>query len=147
MNNRELAGLLREAGDIIFDLSGCSFRDFWEAADELEKAEPVAYWVLFDATADQKYIKKSVHDGCLTFFDNEADARRARDRHANGCDYKRVSYYTHPPAPQGPDGYTAKLEGAIRKIYRRMDSPESFDSVINEICRDALAAAPQPGEA
>ena len=62
------------------------------------EVEPVVYWVLYDSAADKKYIKKSLGDGSLAFFDTEAEARRAKTRHGKNVGYKRVEYYTHPPA-------------------------------------------------
>ena len=64
-----------------------------------ELIEPAVFWVLFDAEADQKYIKKSEADGSLAFFDAEHEAARAKRVHP-GTDFKRVEYYTAPPPPQ-----------------------------------------------
>ena len=59
--------------------------------------EPAVYWILFDATGSVPYIKKSLGDGFLAFFDNEEDAKRAKRKH-HGTDYKRVEYFRAPPA-------------------------------------------------
>lgn len=61
--------------------------------------QSAVFWVLFDATADQKYIKKCEVDGSLAFFDAEHEANRAKRSHP-GTNYKRVEYYTAPPPPQ-----------------------------------------------
>jgi hypothetical protein len=61
--------------------------------------QSAVFWVLFDAKADQKYIKKCDVDGSLAFFDAEHEAARAKRSHP-GTDYKRVDYYTAPPPPQ-----------------------------------------------
>lgn len=64
--------------------------------------EPHTFWVLFDATAEQQFIKKMLPEGFLAFFDCESDARQAKARNP-GTDYKRVDYYTAPPAAEQPD--------------------------------------------
>ncbi len=82
-----------------------------ELAAELEGDEPApaqdeqpaVFWVLFDATGSERFIKKDVSDGTLAFFDSEDEAQRAKRRHP-GTDYKLVEYYRAPnaqPAPQG----------------------------------------------
>lgn len=58
---------------------------------EAEGVEPVEFWVLFDATTPEKYIKKMMPEGFLAFFDHEEDAIRAKTFHP-GTDYKRVPY-------------------------------------------------------
>lgn len=75
------------------------------ALSHAEGEAPNVYWVLFDATADKKFIKKSLNDGSLAFFDTEQEAIRAKARHP-GTDYMRVEYYKRP-APQVavPEGY------------------------------------------
>lgn len=77
---------------------------------ELEKQEPVIYWVLYDATADQKFIKKMLPEGFLGFFDNEQEAQRAKNNNP-GTDFKRVEYYKAPVAQAGqePVGYRARF--------------------------------------
>ena len=73
------------------------------APAERVEQEAKVFWVLFDATADVKYIKKDAYAGTLAFFDNESDAERAK-RINHGTDYKRVEYYTAPqPAVPAPD--------------------------------------------
>lgn len=82
---------------------------------------PNVYWVLFDATADKKFIKKSLDDGSLAFFDTEQEASRAKARHT-GTDYMRVEYYKHP-APQlaGLTETAIKSSPAYRKLHREKD--------------------------
>ena len=81
---------------------------------EPAEAQPVAhtFYVLHDATEGQKYIKKSVDDGCLAIFEGEEDAQRAKRRHP-GTEYKRVDYYAaQQPAPSVPVG-VEEHEGAM----------------------------------
>ena len=58
---------------------------------EAEGVEAVEFWVLFDATTPEPYIKKMMPEGFLAFFDHEEDAIRAKSFHP-GTDYKRVPY-------------------------------------------------------
>ena len=58
---------------------------------EAEGVELVPFWVLFDATTPEPFIKKHMPEGVLAFFDNEEDARRAKALHP-GTDYKRAPY-------------------------------------------------------
>lgn len=84
------------------------------------QGEPVAhtFYVLHDSTEGQKYIKKDIDDGCLTIFETEEDAQRAKRRHS-GTDYKRVDYYTAPqPAEQQPDPTDAQIL-AITTAYEQ----------------------------
>lgn len=74
--------------------------------------EPSTFWVLFDATADKKHIKKMIPDGTLAFFDCESDALRAKARNP-GTDYKRVDYYTAPPAAEQPECVTCSGHGLV----------------------------------
>ena len=67
------------------------------------EAEPREFWVLFDARADKKFIKKDPEGGGLAFFDNERDAVRAKRHHTN-TDYKKVTYYSNPQ-PAVPEGW------------------------------------------
>jgi len=63
----------------------------------LEQGEAVEYWVLFDASGGQKFIKKEVGSGVLAFFDDEFAAKAAK-RANPGTDYQRVVYYKSPPS-------------------------------------------------
>lgn len=67
----------------------CSIRPAQPA--EAEGVEPVEFWVLFDATTPERYIKKMMPEGFLAFFDHEEDAIRAKTFQP-GTDYKRVPY-------------------------------------------------------
>ncbi len=58
---------------------------------EAEGVEVVEFWVLFDATTPERYIKKMMPEGFLAFFDHEEDAIRAKSFRP-GTDYKRVPY-------------------------------------------------------
>lgn len=78
--------------------------------------EPVAYWILFDATGSVPYIKKSLGDGFLAFFDNEEDAKRAKRKH-HGTDYKRVEYFRAPPAH--PDAALVEALRTCEKWFMR----------------------------
>ena len=83
------------------------------ALDEMESAKPNTYWVLFDASAEKKYIKKKADDGCLMFFDTEKEAQRAKARSAK-TDYKKIESYAHPPLAQAvPGGYQLVSDTAI----------------------------------
>lgn len=73
------------------------------AAASLEAQEPSVYWVLYDSTGERKYIKKSLSDGSLAFFDAEEEAKRAQRRHGPGVGYKKVEYYRHPPTSAVPE--------------------------------------------
>jgi len=63
--------------------------------------QPAVFWVLFDATGPERFIKKDVSDGTLAFFDSEDEAQRAKRRHP-GTDYKLVEYYRAPNAKTAP---------------------------------------------
>jgi len=77
---------------------------------ERVEQEAKVFWVLFDNTGDVKYIKKDVYSGTLAFFDNEADASRAK-RFNPGTDYKRVEYYATPqPAPTAAQDVAGLVE-------------------------------------
>lgn len=52
-------------------------------------------WVLYDATADKKYIKMDPTNGSLAIFNTEEAAMSAKRAHS-GTDYKRCEYYTAP---------------------------------------------------
>lgn len=56
-------------------------------------------WILYDATADKKYIKMDPTNGSLAIFDSE-EAAMAAKRLYPGTDYKRCEYYSTPqPTP------------------------------------------------
>ena len=80
-----------------------AYRTMIAAAPEVECEPSLVAWVLFDATADKKYIKMHECDGSLALFDSEADAQRAK-RLAPGTDYKRCEYYTAPQPAQDAAG-------------------------------------------
>ena len=52
-------------------------------------------WILYDATADKKYIKMDPVDGSLAIFDTEEAAIAAKKLHW-GTDCKRCEYYSAP---------------------------------------------------
>ena len=56
-------------------------------------------WILYDATADKKYIKMDPTNGSLAIFDSEEAAMEAKKLHY-GTEYKRCEYYSKPqPEP------------------------------------------------
>lgn len=81
------------------------FRDGQAAVEQApaRDEQPAVFWVLFDATGPERFIKKDVSDGTLAFFDSEDEAQRAKRRHP-GTDYKRVEYYRAPIAQTAPQG-------------------------------------------
>jgi len=81
------------------------FRDGQPAVEQApaQDEQPAVFWVLFDATGPERFIKKDVSDGTLAFFDSEDEAQRAKRRHP-GTDYKRVEYYRSPIAQTAPQG-------------------------------------------
>ena len=100
------------------DQMGIEDEDTWDeiyesigqaAQAQQGEGEAVEYWVLFDATAERKYIKKIPELGGLAFFDSESEAARAKRVHA-GTDYKKVTYYTHPqPAQKVPESLVIQI--------------------------------------
>ena len=68
------------------------------------------YWVLFDATTDVKFIKKTIPEGFLAFFDSEECARKSKARNS-GTDYKRVDF-----VPESE--HQRKLSEQAREIER-----------------------------
>ena len=82
-----------------------AFRDGQAAVEQAtaQDEQPAVFWVLFDATGPERFIKKDVSDGTLAFFDGEDEAQRAKRRHP-GTDYKRVEYYRAPIAQTAPQG-------------------------------------------
>ena len=81
------------------------FRDGQAAVEQaaVQDEQPAVFWVLFDATGPERFIKKDVSDGTLAFFDSEDEAQRAKRRHP-GTDYKRVEYYRAHIAQTAPQG-------------------------------------------
>ena len=119
MTTDSIAQLLREAaGEIrVFHGDRSAFADrLSAAAASLGAQEPVEYWVLYDATAEKKYIKKSAGDGSLAFFDTEAEAKRAQRRHGPGVEYKRIEYYRHPPTSAVPAGWKQLLDRVVPRL-------------------------------
>lgn len=94
----------RDIGDECWEWDGDTVefvgRIYQHALSHASEVEPNVYWVLFDATTNKKFIKKSLDDGSLAFFDTEQEASRAKARHA-GTDYMRVEHYKRP-APAVP---------------------------------------------
>lgn len=82
-----------------------AFRDGQAAVEQavVQDEQPAVFWVLFDATGPERFIKKDVSDGTLAFFDSEDEAQRAKRRHP-GTDYKLVEYYRAPIAQTAPQG-------------------------------------------
>ena len=106
-----------------------------QASSAPEQEAVAEYWVLFDAKADQRYIKKCIEDGTLAFFDNESDAKRAKLKNP-GTDYKRVAYYTHED-----DGECARLLAENESLLRKLRGKHAltgatYDLLIKE--RDRL---------
>lgn len=58
---------------------------------EADGVDLAPFWVLFDATAPDPFIKKMMPEGVLAFFDSERDAARAKARNP-GTDYRRAPY-------------------------------------------------------
>lgn len=113
-----------------------------------KQGEPtLVVWVLYDATADKKYIKAS-DDGALAIFDNEAAARRARAM-SKGSDYKRVDYYTTPqPAEQQPaDSADVRLDKQCRQdVAAALGFPRGGNyawSYLLQQIKDAVISAEQ----
>ncbi len=94
--------------------------------------EPHTFWVLFDAAAEQRFIKKMLPEGFLAFFDCERDARLAKARNP-GTDYKRVDYYAAPPAAEQPDTVPVPRE-QLEQLLDRVAHREDPDKIANELC-------------
>lgn len=78
--------------------------------------EVATFWVLFDATAEQRFIKKDARDGTLAFFDSEHQASRAKRTHTD-TDYKRVDYVRQSDAERA-----VQLEmERHRKTWRQLE--------------------------
>lgn len=91
--------------------------------------EVATFWVLFDATAEQRFIKKDARDGTLAFFDSEHQAIRAKRAHAD-TDYKRVDYVRQSDAERA----LQQQHEAHRKTWRQLEQVkgllrEAFDSL------------------
>lgn len=80
---------------------------------EVQGAELVPFWVLFDATTPEPLIKKHMPEGVLAFFDNEEDARRAKALHP-GTDYKRAPYVRAAAL----SAVTAERDAALASLER-----------------------------
>lgn len=66
----------------------------------VEQKPTLVAWILFDATADKKFIKMDPVDGSLAIFDSEESAMAAKKQNY-GTDYERCEYYSTPqPAPE-----------------------------------------------
>ncbi len=101
------------------------FRDGQAAVEQavVQDEQPAVFWVLFDATGPERFIKKDVSDGTLAFFDSEDEAQRAKRRHP-GTDYKRVEYYRAPiaqtaPQPEQSGLYTCIGKGGVYELIGR----------------------------
>lgn len=110
---------------------------------EAEGVEAVEFWVLFDATTPEPYIKKMMPEGFLAFFDHEEDAIRAKSFHP-GADYKRVPYVrqsAHIAALSAVTAERDRLRDAAGKAIAWLDAEQNESGVgINrriKLCRDA----------
>jgi len=112
----------------------------WQAARE-QGAEPVVYWVLYDKTAEKKYIKKSLGDGSLAFFDTEQEAKRTAAWHGSDVGYQRVEYYTQPQSAGVPEAETLRkqadaAEEAIVCALRTVGNVDPFEVNIHKFAND-----------
>lgn len=94
--DRELLDLLRNFTFLHDDGCAGAIRGNIDKALAAQPAEEegvraVEFWVMFDATTPEPYIKKMMPEGFLAFFDHEENAIRAKSFHP-GTDYKRVLY-------------------------------------------------------
>lgn len=88
-------------------------------------------WILYDATADKKYIKMNPADGSLAIFDSEEAAMTAKKLHP-GTDYKRCEYYSVPqPTPE-----VEKLVEALEYLMEKYPASRH----LQDTCSAALAA-------
>jgi hypothetical protein len=88
--------------------------------------DPLRVYVLFDAGADQQYIKMD-DAGCLAIYDDELFAETAKKR-CPESDFKPVNYYT---------------EKQVDKLQARVAELEAASAVVAEpklISDDCLAA-------
>lgn len=132
----------------------CTGQGFYKLAApapvERVEQEPKVFWVLFDNTGGEKFIKQYPDTGVLAIFDSEGDAARAKCINP-GTDYKRVEYYTTPqPAPTAAQdvaglvealGWYAEKAELCRKFGAAGDSARhalDFDGGFR--AREALAA-------
>ncbi|GEM_PF-4264599 len=93
------------------------FRDGQAAVEPAaaQDEQPAVFWVLFDATGPERFIKKDVSDGTLAFFDSEDEAQRAKRSHP-GTDYKRVEYYRAPIAQTALSAVTAERDRLLEEL-------------------------------
>lgn len=114
--------------------SAQAFRDGQAAVEQApaQDEQPAVFWVLFDATGPERFIKKDVSDGTLAFFDSEDEAQRAKRRHP-GTDYKRVEYYRAPiaqtvPQPEQSEELAWEVLKAATDILDRRAAPHAWVS-------------------
>lgn len=95
---------------------------------EAEGVEAVEFWVLFDATTPEPYIKKMMPEGVLAFFDHEEDAIRAKSFHP-GTDYKRVPYVRQSDHLAALSAVTAERDRLLIDLERahRATNSERMD--------------------
>ena len=101
------------------------FRDGQAAVEPAtaQDEQPAVFWVLFDATTPEPYIKKMMPEGFLAFFDHEEDAIRAKSFHP-GTDYKRVPYVRQPANLAALYAVTAERD---RLLQEKGDPAGSFE--------------------
>lgn len=108
---------------------------------ERVEQEQKVFWVLFDNTGGEKFIKQCADTGALAIFDSEGDALRAKCINT-GTDYKRVEYYTTPqPAPtaaQDVAGLVEALRTVVGALHHKATTPLERESI--RIAEAALAA-------
>lgn len=100
--------------------------------DKSVPVEPsLVAWVLYDATADKKYIKMDPTNGSLAIFDSEEAAMSAKRAHP-GTDYDRCEYYSAPqPTPE-----VAKLVEALEYLMEKYPASRH----LQDTCSATLAA-------
>lgn len=128
------------------------FRDGQAAVEQApaQDEQPAVFWVLFDATGPERFIKKDVSDGTLAFFDSEDEAHRAKRRHP-GTDYKRVEYYRAPIAQTAPQPEQSGLDPhaiaqQVREALDRQACPNAWMVIAYEATVTALSATPSPAK-
>ena len=91
---------------------------------EAEGVRAVEFWVMFDATTPEPYIKKMMPEGFLAFFDHEENAIRAKSFHP-GTDYKRVLYVRQSDHLAALSAVTAERDAlaAARMAYANEFAP------------------------
>lgn len=82
----------------------------------MSKVLAIEFWVLFDATTPEPYIKKMMPEGFLAFFDHEEDAIRAKSFHP-GTDYKRVPYVRQSDHLAALSAVTAERDAANSRLH------------------------------